>query len=168
MPWDPANFTLNYSFNKQSRSNPTTDHEYTNDYRGSFQYAYTPFAKPLRPFAGSRSRNRNTRFFREWELNWLPSSITFITSMSRFYYEHQARNDADSGFGLPPMVNKNFVDRQFALTWNITRSLNLSFNSNTSARIEEPMGVVNRKLFPDRYREWRDTVWHSILHMGTP
>lgn len=168
-PWDPANFTLNYSFNKQSRSNPTTDHEYTNDYRGSFQYAYTPFVRPLKPFARMKSRSRHTRFLREWELNWLPSSIAFITSMSRYYYELQARNDADSGFGLPPSVNKNFLwDRQLALTWNVTRSLNLTFNSNTSARIDEPMGVVNRRLFPDRYREWRDTVWRSILHMGTP
>ena len=28
--------------------------------------------------------------------------------------------------------------------------------------------AVNRKLFPDEYREWRDSVWRSILHMGTP
>ena len=89
--------------------------------------------------------------------------------MSRFYYELQSRNDADTGFGLPPSVNKNFLwDRQLALAWNLTRSINLTFNSNTSARIDEPMGVVNRKLFPDRYREWRDTVWRSILHLGTP
>ncbi len=168
-PWDPANFTLSYSFNKQSRSNPTTDHEYTNDYRGSFQYAYTPIVRPLRPFSRLKSRSRHTRFLREWEFNWLPNSISFLTSMSRFYYELQSRNDADTGFGLPPSVNKNFLwDRQLALAWNLTRSINLTFNSNTSARIDEPMGVVNRKLFPDRYREWRDTVWRSILHLGTP
>ncbi len=31
MPWDPSNFTLNFSFNKQSKTNPTTEYEYTND-----------------------------------------------------------------------------------------------------------------------------------------
>ncbi|WP_305482977.1 cell surface protein SprA, partial [Duncaniella muris] len=46
--------------------------------------------------------------------------------------------------------------------------LTFNFNSNTSARIEETMGAVNRKLFPDKYKEWKDTVLQSILHLGTP
>lgn len=34
MPWDPANFTFNFSFNKRNEMNPTTEYENTNDYRG--------------------------------------------------------------------------------------------------------------------------------------
>ena len=30
------------------------------------------------------------------------------------------------------------------------------------------MGAVNRKLFPDKYKEWKDTVIQSLLHLGTP
>lgn len=170
MPWDPANFTINFSFNKQERHNPTTEYEYINDYRGSFQYVYTPYIKGVKPFARLiKSKNRNLRFFKDWEFTWFPNSISFLTTMSRYYYEEQTRSDIDAGFKLPVQVSKNFLwDRQLAVTWNITKSLNLTFNSNTSARIEEPAGVVNRKLFPDKYREWRDTVWRSILHLGTP
>ena len=54
------------------------------------------------------------------------------------------------------------------MAWNLTKTLSLTFNSNTSARIEETVGAVNRRLFPDKYREWKDTVWQSILSMGTP
>lgn len=57
MPWDPANFTFNFSFNKQSKNNPTTEYEYTNDYRGSFQYSYTPYVKGIRPFKFIKSRS---------------------------------------------------------------------------------------------------------------
>lgn len=164
-PWDPANFTINFSFNKQSKSNPTTDYENTNDYRGSLQYAYSPRVKPLKPFA----RIAKGKFLTNWELNWLPQSIGFLTTMSRYYYEQQTRSELDAGFTLPVQVSKNFLwDRQLNLSWNITQSLSLQFSSNTSARIDEPIGAVNRKLFPDRYREWRDTVMRSILHMGTP
>ena len=89
--------------------------------------------------------------------------------MSRYYYEQQTRSETDVMFQLPVSVSKNFLwDRQLSLTWNIIKSLSLSFNSNTSARIEETVGAVNRKLFPDKYREWKDTVWQSILSMGTP
>lgn len=169
MPWDPANFTVNFSFNKQSKVDPTTEYEYINDYRGSFQYSYTPYIKGIKPFAKIKSNNRNLRFLKEWELNWFPNSVSFLTTMSRYYYEQQTRSDADVNFKMPVSVSKNFLwDRQLAITWNLTKQLNLTFNSNTSARIDEPVGAVNRKLFPDQYKQWRDTVIRSILHMGTP
>ncbi len=169
MPWDPANFTLNFSFTKQNKTNPTTEYEYTNDYRGSLAYSYTPYIKPFKPFANLKSKSKNARFLRDWELQWLPNNISFLTSMSRYYYEQQTRSETDVMFQLPVSVSKNWLwDRQFSLSWNITKTLSLSFNSNTSARIEEPSGAVNRKLFPDEYREWKDTVWQSIRSMGTP
>lgn len=168
-PWDPANFTVNFSFNKQSKSDPTTEYENANDYRGSFQYSYSPRVKGLKPFSRIKSKAKNLKFFKEWEINWLPNSISFLTTMSRYYYEQQTRSEIDNGFTLPVQVSKNFLwDRQLNLSWAITKSLNVNFTSNTSARIEEPVGAVNKKLFPDRYKEWKDTVMQSILHLGTP
>lgn len=169
-PWDPANFTFNFSFNKQSKVDPTTEYENTNDYRGSLQYSYSPLVKGLKPFNSLiKGKNRNLKFIKDWEINYLPTSISFLTTMSRYYYEQQTRSETDVMFQLPVSVSKNFLwDRQFNLTWNLTKSFNLSFTSNTSARIEETTGAVNRKLFPDKYKEWKDTVWRSILSMGTP
>lgn len=169
MPWDPANFTINFSFSRQHKTDPTTEYENTNDYRGSFQYSYSPMIKKWKPFSFIKSKSKHLKFFKDWEFNWLPNTISFLTSISRYYYEQQTRSETDVMFQLPVSVSKNFLwDRQFALTWNFTKSLSVSFNSNTSARIEETMGAVNRKLFPDKYREWKDTVWQSILSMGTP
>ncbi len=169
MPWDPANFTLNFSFTKQSKSDPTTEYENTNDYRGSLAYNYSPMIKPFKPFKNLKGKGKNVKFLREWELQWLPNNISFLTSMTRYYYEMQTRSEVDEMFQLPVSVSKNWMwDRQLSLTWNLTKSLQFTFNSNTSARIEETVGAVNRKLFPDKYKEWKDTVWSSILSMGTP
>lgn len=169
MPWDPANFTFNFSFNKRNEMNPTTEYENTNDYRGSFQYSWTPYVKGVKPFGWVKSKSKNAKFLKEWEINYLPANISFLTTMSRYYYEQQTRSEIDQMFKLPVSVSKNFIwDRQLNLSWNITKSLNVSFTSNTSARIEEPIGAVNRKLFPDKYKEWKDTVLNSILHLGTP
>lgn len=169
MPWDPANFTINFSFNKQSKSDPTTEYEYTNDYRGSLQYSYTPYLKGVKPFSFIKSKSKHLKFIKDWEFNYLPTNISFLTTISRYYYEMQTRSETDVDFQLPVSVSKNFIwDRQLALTWNLTKSLSVNFNSNTSARIEETMGAVNRKLFPDKYKEWKDTVLQSILHLGTP
>ncbi len=169
MPWDPANFTVNFSFNKQAKNDPTTEYENTNDYRGSFAYNYTPYFKPFKPFKNLKGKSKNARFLKDWELAWLPNNISFLTSMNRYYYEQQTRSETDVMFQLPVSVSKNWLwDRQLSLSWNPIKSLSVSFNSNTSARIEETIGAVNRKLFPDKYREWKDTVWQSIRSMGTP
>ncbi len=168
-PWDPANFTGGFSFNKQTNSDPTTEYEYINDYRGSFQYSYTPMITGLKPFGKLKGKSQHLKFFKEWEFNWLPNNISFLTTMSRYYYEQQTRSEIDVNFQLPVSVSKNFLwDRQLSLTWNMTKSLNLSFTSNTAARIDETVGAVNRKLFPDKYRDWKDTVMQSIMHLGTP
>lgn len=169
MPWDPTNFTANFSFSKQSKMDPTLEYEYTNDYRGSLMYNYSPYFKPFKPFNFITSKNKNLKYIKDWELQWLPNNIAFITNMTRYYFEQQTRSETDVLFQLPVAVSKNFLwDRQLSLSWNITKSLSFSFNSNTSARIEETVGAVNRKLFPDKYKEWQDTVWSSVLSMGTP
>ncbi|MDE6542483.1 MAG: cell surface protein SprA [Muribaculaceae bacterium] len=168
-PWDPGNFTVNFSMNRQSQVNPTTEYENTADYRGSLQYSYTPLRRSVRPFGRISRRGGGWNFLREWEVNYLPANITMQTAMSRYYYEQQARSANDDFFQLPVSVSKNFLwDRRLSLTWNLTQSLSVNFSSNTSARIEETVGAVNKKLFPDRYKEWKDTVWSSILRLGTP
>ena len=169
MPWDPANFTLTFSFNKQTNVDPTTEYEHTYDYRGSFQYSYSPYIKPWKPFSKLKGKSKTAKFFRDWEINWLFNNLTFYTSMNRNYYEEQTRSEVDVDFQLPVQVSKSwFWDRQLSLTWNLLKSLSFSFASNTTARIEETIGAVNKRLFPDEYRAWKDTVMSSLRHMGTP
>lgn len=169
MPWDPANFTVAFNFNKQKNVDPTTEYENTSDYRGSFQYSYSPYFKPWKPFSFIKGKSKLQKFLKEWQLNWLFNNLTFYTGMSRHYYEQQTRSEIDANMQLPVQVSKNFLwDRQLSLNWNPTQSLTLSFESNTTARIEETIGAVNKKLFPDKYRDWKDTVLNSIKGLGTP
>ncbi len=169
MPWDPANFQLSFSFNKQRNQDPTTIYEHSDDYRGAFQYSYTPGFSPWKPFAGIKSKKKSALWLRDWQFNWIFTSLAFRSNMSRYYYELQTRSAGDANIQLPLQVSKNFIwDRQLNLIWNLTQSLSFTFASNTTARIEETIGAVNKKLFPDQYKAWRDTVWSSIKHLGTP
>ena len=169
MPWDPSNFQLSFSFNKQKSLDPTTEYQNIYDYRGSFQYSFSPMVRPLTPFAFVKGNGKTAKFLREWGINWLFNNLTFFTNISRYYYEEQTRSETDVNFQLPVQVSKNFYwNRQLNLTWNLTQSLNFTFASNTLARIEETIGAVNKKLFPDKYKEWRDTVMSSIRGLGTP
>ena len=169
MPWDPANFQLSFSYNKQKNQDPVTAYENTNDYRGNFQYAFSPVIKPLKPFSWVKGKSKGAKFLKDYEVNWLFNNLTFYTGMNRYYYEQQTRSEVDVDFQLPVQVSKNFNwDRQLSLTWNVIKSLNLSFSSNTVARIEESLGAVNKRLYATQYEAWKDTVLSSLRHMGTP
>jgi hypothetical protein len=52
--------------------------------------------------------------------------------------------------------------------WDLTKNLNLNFNSGTNARIETPYNQVNKKLYPDEYAQWKDSVWQNIRDLGRP
>jgi cell surface protein SprA len=70
---------------------------------------------------------------------------------------------------IPVSFSQNFFwDRALAISWNPLQSIVFNMKSNTNARIEEPYMQVNKKLNPDQYQVWKDSVKQSIADMGTP
>lgn len=169
MPYDPANFSLGYSYSETNKRNPETDYETQKDFRANFAYDYTPYAKPFRPFQKIEKNNGYTKYIKQLSLNYLPNNISFQTSMYRNYYELQLRDVSNSGLKMNPSFSQNFMwDRDFNLRWNLTNNLNFNFTSGTNARIEEPYLQVNKKINPDDYGVWKDSVMQSIRNFGTP
>jgi cell surface protein SprA len=172
MPYDPANFSFGYAFSENKRTNPDTEYETTQNHQGNIGYNYTPFAKPFAPFADMKSNAPYTRYIKQFSLYYLPASIGFQSSMLRNYYELQLRdmNNLNSGSNnMIPSVSQSFYwDRAFNIRWAPLNNLNMEFSSGTNARIEEPYGQVNKKLNPDQYKVWKDSVLQSIAELGTP
>lgn len=169
MPYDPANFSIGYSFSQTKTQNPETEYETTKDYRGNFSYSYTPYVKPFRPFGKIKKNNGYTRYIKQFGLNYVPSNISFQTAMMRNYYELQLRDLENTGVAPEASFSSNFYwDRAFSLRWDFTNNLNMTFTSGTNARIEEPYVQVNKELAPDQYQVWKDSVKQSIADMGTP
>lgn len=171
MPYDPANFSLGYSFSENSKKNPETEYETTKDYRGNFAYSYTPYVKPFRPFEKLKTNNGYTRYIKQFGLNYVPSNISFQTAMMRNYYETKLRDltNTTGVNNIPVSFSQNFTwDRAFSLRWDFTNNLSMSFNSGTNARIVEPHVQVNKELEPDQYKVWKDSVMQSIADLGKP
>lgn len=169
MPYDPANFSIGYSYSQSKTQNPETEYETTKDYRGNFAYNYTPYVKPFRPFQKVKKNNGYTRYIKQFSLNYVPSNISFQTAMMRNYYELQLRDLENTGDKPNVNFSSNFYwDRAFSLRWDFTNNLNMTFTSGTNARIEEPYVQVNKELAPDQYQIWKDSVKQSIADLGTP
>ena len=170
MPYDPANFTLAYSYAEGNTFSPTTEYETTKNYRGNFSYSYSPYAKPWQPFKDTKSKSGASKLMKEFSLGYLPSNISFVSSMTRSYYETQLRDLSGSGMSsIEPSFRQEFYwDRDMGINWNLTKNLNFSLKTGTHAEIEEPYRRVNKKLDPDGYKIWKDSVWQSIRDFGTP
>ena len=171
MPWDPANFTLGYSYSENSSKDPETAYETTKDWQGNFAYTYTPYVRPFRPFEKMKRNDGYTRYLKQFSLNYVPSNISFQTAMMRNYYEIQLRDLSTDGSQnkIPVSFSQEFYwDRAFSLRWDFTNNLSMQFTSGTNARIEEPHVQVNKELNPDQYQVWKDSVKQSIRDLGTP
>lgn len=170
MPYDPANFTFSYSHNSRHTSGETTAWEKDENWKWNFGYNYSPSYQALEPFKKNKSKSKWMKFAKDLNFNYLPQNISFNSDIVRNYYELQERDVENlDNHSLPLNWSSDFLwNRSFTLRWDLTKSLHMNFNSGTSAEIEQPYTAVNKDLYPDRYSAWKDSVWTSLLHLGTP
>ncbi|MDR0798294.1 MAG: cell surface protein SprA [Dysgonamonadaceae bacterium] len=195
MPYDPANFSLGYSYTNDHLRNASTQYEIQSDARLLFNYNYSPFFKPWKPFkkddnkpkktdvsddssrprppteSGVRSGKAKTNFFTELGIGYLPKSISFVSTIQRTYFESQLRdlNQSSEVDRLTPSFRENFVwNRDFNLQWEPLTNLNMNLQSGTQARIDAPHVQVNKKFNSDDYTLWKDSVQRSLQDWGTP
>ncbi len=193
-PWDPANISMSYAQNRKEASDPTTEYEKDDTYRASINYQYTPYFKAWQPFNNSGksgkskqsgesensgqsgktvkpNQNTKSKFLSDFQLNWLPNSISMSSNWNRTYHEEQLRNveTYESDYTIPVTYTKTFTwMRQTAIAWDLTKTLKFNFNSATNARIDEPDAPVNRYLYPDEFEAWKDTISMQLWKLGTP
>lgn len=172
MPYDPANFSFNYSHSSSKKEGETTAWEREETWRGGMNYNYSPTYKPFEPFKEKiKSKSKWLTLIKEQNFNYLPQNLTFNTDMTRNYYELQERDleNMENPTSLPLSFSQDFLwNREFNLRWDLTKALRFSFSSGTKAEIVEPYTPVNKDLYADQYSAWKDSVWHSIKGFGTP
>ena len=170
MPYDPANFSFSYSHSHRFTSGETTVWEKEDQWRGSFNYTYSPVYKTYEPFKKLKGKSKWNNFPKAFGLNYLPQNISFNTEITRNYYELQER-DLESAVDnkLPLTFSEQFLwNREFSLRWDLTKNLHANFQSATHAEIEEPYTPINKDLYPEQYEAWKDSVWQSVRSWGRP
>lgn len=170
MPYDPANFSFSYSHSHRYTSGETTVYEKEDEWSGSMNYSYTPVYKSFEPFKKLKGKSKWLNFPKAIAFNYLPQNIAFNTDITRNYYELQERDmESVGGSQLPLNFSSQFLwNRDFSLRWDLTKNLHMNFQSATHAEIEEPYTPVNKDLYPDQYKVWKDSVKQSLKNLGTP
>lgn len=174
MPYDPANFTFAYSTNETKYIDPTTVYDSKQNTKLSLSYSYSPINKAWTPFKGRKGKSALDKSLQQFSFNYLPTNIAFNSYMQRAYQETKLRSVvADNSEGANPSEllswsQEFYWNRDFFLTWDLTKNLKLDFQSGTKAEIEEPYVQVNKKENRGAYEAWKDSVFKSILNLGKP
>ena len=172
MPYDPANFTFNYSRRSSSREGVTTVYEHDRQWRAGMNYSWSPNWKAWEPMKNVvKSKSKWLTLLKEQNLAFAPQSLTFSTELNRTYYELQERDvdNLEDKQSIPVNFSQSYLwNREFSLKWDLFKALHFSFQSGTHAEVEEPYAPVNKDLYPDQYSAWKDSVRYSLLHFGRP
>jgi cell surface protein SprA len=167
-PIDPANFSVSYGYTKTEQSDPFIQSEVVNDHTGVIDYTFSRGqAGSLEPFKGLESKY--LRLLKEFNVNPLPNSVSITNVFNRSFATTSYRfAGVDERFNT--FFNKRFLwNRSYDVQWNLTRSLNLGFNANMNATVDEPDENV-LVLLPEEERDAirSDSIWENLLDGGRP
>ncbi|MDE6452540.1 MAG: cell surface protein SprA, partial [Odoribacter sp.] len=165
-----SNLTLTYSYNKSYVRNVNTEMDLEKNFRGLASYIYNGMPSLIEPFKNSKSLNsKYLKIIKDFNFYYMPSMLSVTSDITRNYREILVRNLDNPDYLITPTYDKDFMwNRNYAFKFNLTRGLALEFNATAQARIDEPEGIVDKQRNPERYQQWKDTVWNNILDGGRP
>jgi cell surface protein SprA len=107
-----------------------------------------------------KSNSQWLALLRDLNVNIIPSSITVRTEMDRSFVKTQLRNQQLTTEGVAPQFEKYwFFNRQYALNWNLTKSMIVNYSANVNTIIDEPYGDLDTQAK-------RDSVIFNIRALG--
>ena len=158
--WDPANFTLTYSYNQISFSDPYTQLNLRKTHVGLLTWSFSPKAKTFDPFKKLiKSKSKWLDLIRDFNFNVMPATLSFNTNLNKDLGSIALRSLGDDE-GLPTTYNKSFKwNRTYAFKWNPFKSLSVDFTANNQALIDELIG-------DDQNATGRSFIWNNMKQGG--
>lgn len=167
--YDPSNFSVSFMYADDYRRDIYTAYDLTKNLKATLNYNYSfpsNFIRPLknwRPVQDSMRTAKYLQFVKEFNVNPLPTRLSFRTDIDRVYSERQYR-DLNQFFGgsnyiFPIAFSNNFLfSWQYNVGFDLTKSLRLDYTSST------------RTLNDGAAFEYADKglIWNDFFRIGRP
>ena len=175
MFYDPANFSVSASYNKQNQHTPEVEKDIVTDQKGSFNYSYNFNPQPWEPFKNVKGVDK-VKFLKEMNFFYLPQSWAFNTTMHRTYTHLKMRDFNLEATGTQDMdltFSKDFTwDRNFDFKYDLTKNMKFTFQTAMNSTVDEgyytPEIIRDYAFTNDYYEAWKDTIQRSLATWGTP
>ena len=158
--WSIENVDVSYSYTRSEHHNPLIESDELIVHHGGLGYNYSNNPKYIEPFKKFiKSKSPWFKFLKDFNLNPMPSVLSFRADVKRQFGDFRARNVGGPKGILPETYNKYFTfDRYYTLRWDFTKSLNLDYTATNFARVDEAPG----RLTPYEKRQ----MWNNFLKGG--
>ena len=138
--FDVENLTFNYAYNQTDHRDFEIERFRDQNVKTGVVYSYNFEPVEVVPFGKSDSilKGAYWQWLKDFNFNLLPNSISANTGYTRTFNSQSFRQVLGFGggadlLGLPELQQKNYLyDWQFALNYNLTRSLQLNFTASSN------------------------------------
>lgn len=138
-------------------------------YTGGLNYTYNPNFKGFSPFSKSKSKilkSKYLKLIKDFNLNPIPNSIMMQGQLNRRYVRTQLYNAELNTNGVTPNYEKSFTfNRNYAVSWNITKGIRVNYTSAVNTIIDEPLGNRRGDNFISQ-EEYQDSVYKNLANFG--
>ncbi len=163
--YDPENFTFSQSYNEVERHDYEIEDYIDQQSNTSVDYAYTFKPKTVEPFQQVSFLGSSSDYWKllsDFNFNYLPSSISFNSTINRQYNRQQFRQVEVAGLDLDPLYRRNFLfNYNYGFNYNLTKSLKLNYTASSS-------NVVKNYLNENKEPIDSFSIWDSYLDSGDP
>ncbi len=166
MPYDIENITISTSYNQIDHRDFEIDESLSQNVRvgATYDYNFAPLSiEPLKNVAALDS-SLYYQIFKDININPLPSNISFGSNIFRQYNEQKFRelDLTENDLGIPTLYQRNFLfDWQYRVNYNLTKSLQFSFNASNNR-------VIRNYIDEDNFVDNSIGIWDEFFEIGTP
>ncbi|MEZ4776875.1 MAG: cell surface protein SprA [Bacteroidia bacterium] len=163
-PWDISNFDFTYAYNENFSRNAVIERRFNTQHRGAINYRYNFPQLVVEPFKNIKAFEK-IQFLKDFNFSPLPTAFNVSITGDRQFEERQMRATELFGGQVTPTFTKNFlINRNYNLTWNFTRNLQLSYTANNISRVDEVKGYW--KTASEAEIDSVGSLMDNLLHIG--
>ncbi len=165
MPYDVENFSFSSTYNQTDHRDFEIEEsiDQTFNLNGTYNYSFAPLElSPLKKVKVLKSKHLS--FLRDFNINPLPTNISFTSGVNRSFNEQKFRDVTLSAndIQIDALQQRNYLfNWQYALAFNLTKSLNFNFNANSNRVVRnfvDEQNNVDRSI----------SIWDGLFETGIP
>lgn len=161
--YDIENVTLSYSFNEMLHHDFQVESLVDQQQKSSLDYAYSFKPLSVEPFKKNKFFKKNGYYkaLSDFNINFLPSNITFNSNIVRQFNRQQFRLVEVQGIGLDPLYRRNyFFNYQYGVNFPITKALKVNYTAANNNIVRNYFDAQNNPI--------NDLdIWNDYWNFGT-
>lgn len=145
--YDIENFSFDYAYAETKRSG-LVEAEYFDkrfNYGAAYQYQLGDFY--IEPFKnGEAFSSPYLQLIKDINFNPLPNNISVRADLNRNFRSIRNRDPLDyTPLDTARYIKTFYLDRNYAMKWNVMKNLSLDYGANVNAIIDEPEGEIDQE-----------------------